>query len=487
MNISPKQLAFVPVALLILLAAMIVDNLIVSLAVIAAFVIYSYFQEKNALILLFVYFPIRPFLVEFNPTLKLVGDAVIFVLLVKTVMKYRNNFHSLVKFQWFELAFFAFCFIGAVSALVSGVSITAIVLQLRSFLLFYLVYYVVKRMDITKQDIARFLWATVILAVLMCVHGLVEKLSLRGWLLPPTWENMPLSAINRIRIYGLIGNPNLLAYYLSFAFILTLFLRSYLRGKMVWVINIALVLYMGVWFLTYSRGTWLAFAVGLLIYIALTKHWRILRTTLITLLAGIIFIGVPANMLTSTIEASDFGQNQRTTQKQYDERDGGFRDRMRETFNDDAVEGSKRAGRLYIIQKGWTIFQDNPVIGTGFATFGDSATLNAGSPIYEDYNIDREFYSDNQYIQVIVQTGIFGVIVFAVFLLNMLYLLWNRRSELRTATVLLAVLLGSYVAGLVYNIWENDSFTLFYFAMLAYVINQTRHVQSAGKLTAAAE
>ncbi|SDM54703.1 O-antigen ligase family protein [Sediminibacillus halophilus] len=487
MNISIKQLGFVPAALLILLAAMMLDNLIVSLAVIATFVIYSYFQEKNALILLFVYFPIRPFLVEFNPTLKLVGDAVIFVLLVKTVMKYRHDLRSLVKFQWFELAFFAFCFIGAVSALVSGVSITALVLQLRSFLLFYLVYYVVKRMDITKQDIARFLWATMILAVVICLHGLVEKLSLRGWLLPPTWENMPLSAINRIRIYGLIGNPNLLAYYLSFAFILTLFLRSYLQGKMVWVANIALVLYMGVWFLTYSRGTWLAFAVGLLIYIALTRHWRILRTTIVTLAAGIIFIGVPANMLASTIEASDFGQTQRSTQKQYDERDGGFTDRMRETFNDDAVEGSKRAGRLYIIKKGWTIFQDNPVIGTGFATFGDSATLNAGSPIYEDYNIEREFYSDNQYIQVIVQTGIFGVIVFAVFLLNMLYLLWNRRSELKIATVLLAVLLGSYVAGLVYNIWENDSFTLFYFAILAYVINQTRHVQSARKLAAAAE
>ncbi|QTN00818.1 O-antigen ligase family protein [Sediminibacillus dalangtanensis] len=487
MNISIKQIGFVPAALLILLAAAMLDNFIVSLAVIATFVIYSYFQEKNALILLFVYFPIRPFLVEFNPTLKLVGDAVIFVLLVKTVMKYRHDLRSLVKFQWFELAFFAFCFIGAVSALVSGVSITALVLQLRSFLLFYLVYYVVKRMDITKQDIARFLWATMILAVVICLHGLVEKLSLRGWLLPPTWENMPLSAINRIRIYGLIGNPNLLAYYLSFAFILTLFLRSYLQGKMVWVANIALVLYMGVWFLTYSRGTWLAFAVGLLIYIALTRHWRILRTTLITLAAGIIFIGIPANMLASTIEASDFGQTQRSTQKQYDERDGGFTDRMRETFNDDAVEGSKRAGRLYIIEKGWTIFQDNPVIGTGFATFGDSATLNAGSPIYEDYNIDREFYSDNQYIQVIVQTGIFGVIVFAVFLLNMLYLLWNRRSELKTATVLLAVLLGSYVAGLVYNIWENDSFTLFYFAMLAYVINQSRHVQSARKLAAAAE
>ncbi|WP_051382146.1 MULTISPECIES: O-antigen ligase [Sediminibacillus] len=487
MNISIKQIGFVPAALLILLAAMMLDNLIVSLAVIAAFVTYSYFQEKNALILLFVYFPIRPFLVEFNPILKLVGDAVIFILLVKTILKYRHDWRSLVKFQWFELAFFAFCFIGAVSALVSGVSITALVLQLRSFLLFYLVYYVVKRMDITKQDIARFLWATVILAVVICLHGLVEKLSLRGWLLPPTWENMPLSAINRIRIYGLIGNPNLLAYYLSFAFILTLFLRTYLRGKMVWVANMALVLYMGVWFLTYSRGTWLAFTVGLLIYIALTRNWRILRTTLITLAAGIIFIGVPANMLASTIEASDFGQTQRSTQKQYDERDGGFSDRMRETFNEDAVEGSKRAGRLYIIEKGWTIFQDNPVIGTGFATFGDSATLNAGSPIYEDYNIDREFYSDNQYIQVIVQTGIFGVIVFAVFLLNMLYLLWNRRSELKTATVLLAVLLGSYVAGLVYNIWENDSFTLFYFAMLAYVINQTRHVQSARKLAAAAE
>ncbi|SDK14371.1 O-antigen ligase family protein [Sediminibacillus albus] len=479
MTISIKQILFVPAALLLLLIGMVLDNTIISLAIIAAFMVYAYLEEKNAVILLFVYFPIRPFIVEFNPTLKLVGDMIIFVLLGKTLLTNRKNWRTLIKFQWFELAFFAFCFIGAVSALLSGVSLTALILQLRSFLLFYLVYYIVKRMEINKQDIARFLWATFLLAVLICIHGLIEKLSLRGWLLPPSWENMPLSAINRIRIYGLIGNPNLLAYYLSFAFILTLILKRFIQGKAVWLINSALALFMGVWFLTYSRGTWIAFAIGLLIYLALTRSWRVLRTTAIALITGILLVGLPANLLANTIEESDFGTAQRSTQKQYDQRDGGFADRMRETFNDDAMEGSKRAGRLYILEKGWTIFQDHPVIGTGFATFGDSATLNVGSPIYEEYNIDREFYSDNQYIQIIVQTGSFGVIVFAVFLLNMLYLLWRRRDELKTASVLIAVLLGSYVAGLVYNIWENDSFTLFYFVMLAYVINNSKQVKQA--------
>ncbi|WP_077623409.1 O-antigen ligase family protein [Sediminibacillus massiliensis] len=476
MSVKINQISFVPIAMLLLAAGMLIGNKWVGLAVILSFVVYTFLNEKNGLILLFVYFPIRPFIIEFNPILKLVGDAVILVLLLKTIYTYRKQWRSLLHFEWFELAFFAFCFIGAVSALLSGVSLTALVLQLRAFLLFYLVYYIVKRMDITRADIARFLWATLITALLICVHGLIEKLSLRGLLLPETWENMPLSSINRIRIYGMIGNPNLLAYYLSFVFILTIYLRKSIQGKAVWFINISLVLIMGVWFLTYSRGTWLAFAIGFIIYLILTKNWQAFKISVTTIFTGIILIGIPVNTLAGAIENTDFGSAQREVQKQFDQRDGGLSDRMRETFNEEAVEGSKRAGRLYIVEKGFTIFQDNPVIGTGFATFGDSATLNAGSPIYEDYGIDREFYSDNQYIQIIVQTGSFGVIVFAVFLLHMLFMLWNRRQTQMTA-VMIAVLLGSYAAGLVYNIWENDTFTLFYFAILAYVFNATKNRQ----------
>ena len=119
------------------------------------------------------------------------------------------------------------------------------------------------------------------------------------------------------------------------------------------------------------------------------------------------------------------------------------------------------------------IFKDHPIIGTGFDTFGDSATLSYPSPIYDKYHIGDgiHVYSDNQYIQVIAQTGIIGVVLFAFFLLNMLFKIWNSRTnEPRLAPVILVILLGIYLSGVYYNIWENDVVDLFFFPMLAVLL-----------------
>ena len=72
---------------------------------------------------------------------------------------------------------------------------------------------------------------------------------------------MELSDSNRMRIYGLIGNPNVLGTYLSIAFVLSLYLRSiYTKYRI--RLNIASIIIFGVFLLTYSRGTLISFAIG---------------------------------------------------------------------------------------------------------------------------------------------------------------------------------------------------------------------------------
>ncbi|HEU5140659.1 MAG TPA: O-antigen ligase family protein [Bacillales bacterium] len=471
MNLSFNKLIFLPAAFAALMVGIIFPNLFVGLLITLGFGLYGLYKPKNALILLFLYFPIRPFLLEFNPSLKGVGDIIILFVLLKVLYENRRDWRHLLSFRWFELAFFAFCVLGAVSALFTGVSPVAIVFQIRAFLLLYFVYYIARRMEITKEDVAKLLWTVFLVAMMICIHGLIEKLSLRGLLLPQSWENRPLSAKNRIRIYGMIGNPNMLAFYLSFCFISIMYLRKFLSGKWFWVMNCGIVLLLSVWFMTYSRGTWIAFVIAMAIYMVLTRNWRVLRTYVISLAVAIVVISLPVNLITNMIEHTDFGQRQRQIQSQFDESQGSFTGRITGTFDSSFVEGSMRSGRLYIITKGFEIFPDHPVIGTGFGTFGDSATLSYGSPIYDDYGIEREFFSDNQYIQVIVQTGVIGVILIAVFLLNMLFNIWKKRKMSPLGPVLVSVLLGAYVAGNYYNVWEYDIFSLFYFAMLGYLLN----------------
>ncbi|WP_010676946.1 O-antigen ligase family protein [Bacillus timonensis] len=436
--------------------------------------IYALFKPKNAILLLFLYIPIRPFIIEYVGSFRYLGDFLIFGALFKTFWDSRSNIKSLFQFKLFEYALFAFLVIGSISSLfVTGMSIVTVVLQIRAFILMYLVYYIVKRMDITKKDVKNILWVTIWTVIAIIIQAIAEKLFIRTFLLPEAWQQMALSAKNRVRIYGMLGNPNVLSIYLSFVFLLFVYIKRNVpsvNSKLIAVLN---------WFvfaiivLTYSRGTWIGFVVMLLTYLVISKRYTILKDFLKTAILSAIIVILPLTGLTALIENSDLGAEKVKQIQQYDqEGKSGFIDRIGGTFSDDTISSSQGSGRLFIVKKGFEVFLDNPIIGTGFGTFGDSASLRQVSPIYDDYDIGYQFYSDNQYIQIIAQTGALGVIAFAVYLLSMLVTFWKRRDE-RFSIVMIGVILAAYFMGLVYNLWEADIFGLCFFTLLA-VANHSR-------------
>ena len=91
---------------------------------------------------------------------------------------------------------------------------------------------------------------------------------------------------------------------------------------------------------------------------------------------------------------------------------GSIGERFGETFDQSNLALMTESGRFFYIEKGFEVFKDYPVAGAGFGSFGGSATLSYGSPIYKFYGIRSDiyggkyFYSDNQYIQVIAETGV---------------------------------------------------------------------------------
>ncbi len=123
----------------------------------------------------------------------------------------------------------------------------------------YLLYYTVSRMLLPEGWFQRLAWVTVWTSLIVSLHGLIEKLSMRQLLLPDVWKYKTLSATNFVRIYGLPGNPNSLALLLLFGILAVLFLQSiYKNEKYRWFLTINLVLFLGVFILTYSRGTWIS-------------------------------------------------------------------------------------------------------------------------------------------------------------------------------------------------------------------------------------
>lgn len=477
-NRLPYSIAAAAAALFFLAAAIPLNIFALAVSVLVAVI--AFLRPKEGLLTLLIYFPMRSFLTEMAPGLKLAGDLIIIAITLRVLWNTRRDIRSWFHFHVFEYGFFAFLLIGSVSAFLTEVEPGAIIFQLRAFVITYLIYYAAKRLHLTKEDVIRFLWVTVAVAMLMVVQGLVEKLSARTWMMPEAWVNRALSPNNRVRIYGWINNPNVLAVYLTIALMCALYLRSLVTAKWLRVaLFISAVLMMGVWALTYSRGTWIGFAIGFVVFIFLSRNWRAGAMVLATIVLGAVMIAVPVTSAARYIDTNIINEVPRTvpdpTNGTEAPKDSFEKKRFEETFKPSTVELSQQTGRLFVVNKGFEIFKDSPIIGTGFSTFGDSATKSYGSPIYEEYEIPPNMYSDNQYIQVIAETGALGVIAFAVFLLGMLALLWRKRHDNPIAIPSLAVLLGIFACGLLYNIWEDKTFTAYFFIALAIVVSTKDH------------
>lgn len=429
---------------------------------------YAFYNPKYGMLMLFVYIPIRVFIIAYNPGLSYVTDALVFGALFKVIWMNRTSPASLFKFKTFEFAFFAFLAIGAVAAFITGVNIVNIVQQLRSFTIFYLVYYIVYRLQITRKDLVNLVWIFTWTSILVLIQAITEKLSIRTLFMPESWQSMALSAKNRVRIYGMLGNPNVLGIYLSFAFVLFYIAKNKLSEFNPRYMNILNLFIVGILILTYSRGTWGGFLIAAIAFVLLTRKWKTGLDLIKYLAFALLLVVLPLNTLSNYIESTDIGAEKVNNIQQFDVGgESGFSDRIGSTFSEDTVTGSQSSGRIFIVKKGFEVFKDHPVIGTGFATFGDSTTLSSSSPLYRKYEIGHNFYSDNQYIQIIVQTGVLGVIAFAVFLLSMLWRFFKKYKESYLYVATISFLLGAYFMGLVYNLWESDIFTLSFFALLA--------------------
>ncbi|OCA88949.1 O-antigen ligase family protein [Pseudobacillus wudalianchiensis] len=463
-------------AVCLILFGVLFSQPLVGLAVSFIVALVALTRPKTGIYLLLIYFPLRSFIIEMNPSMKIMGDLIIVFAFLHVVWAGRKDWKSLFHFSIFEWAFFVFIGIGSVSALISGVAIGAIIFQIRAFFITYLLFYIVKRLDIDKRDVQRFIWITIVIALLLVFQGLVEKISLRTLLMPEAWVNRSLSPNNKVRIYGLINNPNILAVYLSFSLIFLVYLYNKVaKGKKVLLVILS-ILYAGTWLLTYSRGTWLAFCIGLVIFWLLTRYTRIVIHLAAAIALGFVLVLTPVTQATQWVENSniDMGPGGQGSE-QPDEDEPSEQKRIKETFEKDTIELSKSSGRLFIVNKGFEIFKDHPIIGTGFGTFGDSASKSYPSPIYDKYEIPPNIYSDNQYIQVIAETGVLGVIAFAVFLLGMVTALWKRRGENKEGSFLvLSILLAIFFLALLYNIWEDKTFASYYFIMLAYALFHQR-------------
>lgn len=474
---SPKLIQFLLAVALFFIILLFLPPYLATFFSILIFIALAWYRPKYFLLLIITYFSFRPALVEINEGLKLAGDIGIITLVIKVVFEAlrQKDYRSIFKLEWYEWAYLLFCLVGTISALFTGVKLIAIIFQLRKFLVMYLLFYAIKRLKWEKENVLSVLKTITVIALVLSIHGYIEKISQRQWLLPQTWKEMYLSSVNIDRIYGLLGNPNSLALFMFVAIVASLILLQITKKKYWYIPCIVSV---GTLILTLSRGTWLTIIIAGIIYIISTRKFHILGKAAIALIAGYLLIFLPVSYGDEWVIGQDKNVEDNEEKKiNIDGTGSKIGDRIGSMFKQDEITASQNTGRLYFVKVGFEIFRDYPIIGTGFGTFGDSATLIYSSPIYEEYNLagiyhylGRDFYSDNQYIQVIVQTGIVGTILFTIFLLNLFYRMIKLRKIHREEALLgLLFYFVIVLVGVVYNVWENQMFAMFFFILLGWL------------------
>lgn len=467
MNLTLNRFHFLIFGIIFIIVGLFWQNPIIGIIITLLLAITVFYDDKIPLLFLLIFIPVRPFLIVYNTGYKALGDILILFLLVKIIFDNRKNIVNLFRFNLLEIVFILFIAVGTISAFITGVTLPAIIMQIRAFLLFFLLFYIVRRLNINDKDIYQFSVVTFLTAVALSIQGIVEKISLRTLLLPEVWQNFQLAYTNRIRVYGLIGGPNELGLYLLIAFMVSFYLLLKTSGKMKIAVYFGMTLIFTVFLLTYSRGAILTLLCFLIIYMLVYKKIHYFKQTLMIVLAALsLFFAVVhiTNYIENQIMENNGAQSESI---ENDNKKTGL-DRFTGAFSEETIEMSIKGGRVYYVKKAIEVFKDKPIIGYGFGTFGGAATQTYSSPIYEKYDIPWIFYSDNQYIQILAETGIAGTILMAIFVIILIKITWNLRKGYVFSPLLIYFIVASISGSLVYNMLENDAFTMYYFMILGY-------------------
>lgn len=431
----------------------------------------KYLNEKNVnnlinivIIFLVCFIPFREYISYYTISyIKFLPDIIIFV-----------TFVFLLLFKKIKIRFSASDIIILLFALVTFITniclnqrgILPFLLELRSLFLYYVLYYILRN---TKIEINWNLFSKVLSLVIFIVSifSIVEKIFNKDFLFPNAWASSIVYKDNFARVYSVFNNPNTYATFIVLSFFLLNYLEYYKDVKCYKFIYVLLLI--NLW-LSASRSSMIILAMYILVYLILLiknrNKSKLLGLLIIVLISSICIFGIskmsnnyyfatvvdkkPAGVIDVIIDANGHRHNNplNPNSNKYNSdiiddiakrESGGLINRILSLFKGNIYDLSTKDGRIYKIMVGIKVFKDYPVIGSGFGTFGDSASLII-NPIdfYEKYDLEDNFYSDSQYLTIIVECGILGTVLMAAFVISLII---KYRKNILKLTVVFCIMI----------------------------------------------
>ena len=463
------------------------------------------------IIILSIFMPLREFLsLYLGQFIKFIPDILVLLLLLYYVIK--NKFR--VKLNLIDILFLGFILIGLISTLYNHSSIIGFIAQARSISVMYALFFLLRKIPLNEKKYIMIFKIIFYTSIAFLIIAVGESITDKHLFFPLEWAQSIRFETNFARVYGILNNPNTFAIYLLLIMIMAWFLTEKGKMKVNWLYY---YLCLTVIFLTSSRSTIILLIISIIFFVVwIFKHKKYFKlATLCFVLAASFSTIFLVNMGREVILIEFYngeeiqyvpptdsgGSNEdgepsypddkpNDSQKPEDEsgknpddkeevgsQGGSIIDRFEEMLSGETFINSLADGRVHNILLGLDIFKDNALLGTGFGTFGSAGSRIAGSHIYEEYNIEDQFYADNEYIKVLVEVGIVGTIIYIGFILVLGIMCLNSNYK-----ILLYVLI--LFTGLFYNIFELQvlMFLIYLFLVILEKFNSKSDLSKLNKL-----
>lgn len=396
--------------------------------------------------------PFRDMLSEFVFTgFKVVPDILVLLFLMLFLFEKRLR----LKFDAVDITYICFLLFAFISTVfINKEGIVRFILQIRSICLYYIVYYIMKNTEIKKSCLLNFSKLLSVIVYLIVGLAIIEVVTNKNFLFPQPWIDSIIYYDNFIRAYSVFNNPNTFAAFLIFSFI-----YKYQIDKEYWTVQnipFTIVTFVGI-YISVSRSTimllvaFLCIRLCTYVYECKKEHrpFQFHRYAAIAIVASLLCWGgvTVANTAYSSITSSDSNQS-------------GALDRFSHMFNDKIVEESSTDGRIYNIKKGFEIFKDYKLTGTGFGTYGSAGSMMKESKLVAKYDLVDDLYSDNEYIVILVETGIVGSLLFIAFVAA---IFWKYHTDFYK----LAFCVVFAGLGMFYNVLEVQGLAFLFWLCLA--------------------
>lgn len=401
---------------------------------------------------------------------KLIPDLLIIGLLIWYAIEIRFRFDFKIQ----DILFISYVGVSAVTTVFfNDVPLGILLMQIRSISVNYLIYFVVRNFNYGKKEFIMMVKVLQIVTYVLFAFAVVEKITSKSVLFSQEVAMGIIYPSNFARVYSLLYNPNTYGLFLSVAFFTSAYKSFFLGIKnniAFYIVSITSI------FMSMSRSTLIIICVGIVVFLALLlmsksakKDWKrvIVRTVIVVVAVGVItnVLSIGTTIYYDNVINNNEGVSEQLSTVAKDSMGLSTADRLSEMRDDEIYENSATNGRIFSVTTGLKIFRKYPIFGTGFGTYGSGASLNwnngKGPATYEEFGVFYPFYSDNEYIKVLVENGLVGALLFVAFLIFVL-----KASLKNSLKFFMCILMAWY--GMFYNVMEIQVGTMLFWSILAF-------------------